>query len=524
MLPGRTYRPEEILHLLRKRIWFVIVPWALVASGTAGVARLLPDVYKATAKIQYVPPRVLDAVARQSGNVQTLTDRLRATEQVILSRTRLERLVREFNLYEQDQKNKIMEDIVTSMRRDIVTAPLKGDVFTVQYKGSNPVTVMKVTERLASYFIEESLKEGQRRAEGTSSFVEAEVEEKHRQLLEIEDKVRQYKIQHSGELPQQMGANVQAVAGLQNQLQQLGMSMQQDFNRRKDLDRKIDELENQAGPDASPLPITPPQDPSALNGTAQQNLNTARQMLAQVIASGKKETHWEYQKWSRAVQQFQKEVDAQATQTPVSTVAALPPAEAARLRQLASYREEREQLGQAIEQKQNQEKQIRDKVAAYQAKVDQAPLRDAELTDMTREYDTIKAIYESYLGKREAAATSVNLERRQIGEQYTLLDAAQVPQRPDSPDRGLINIFGISGGFALGLALVALLEYRDNTFKTDSELGGALSLPVLAVVPLMMSDVERRAQFRRRLIMNLGLGSTVAVCIAVLAYSIIFMR
>ena len=78
-----------------------------------------------------------------------------------------------------------MEDIVARMRRDIRTAPLKGDVFQVQYTGENPVTVMKVTERLASLFLEESLKDGQRRAEGTVSFLEARIKETAERLVAV---------------------------------------------------------------------------------------------------------------------------------------------------------------------------------------------------------------------------------------------------------------------------------------------------------------------------------------------------
>ena len=116
------------------------------------------------------------------------------------------------------------------------------------------------------------------------------------------------------------------------------------------------------------------------------------------------------------------------------------------------------------------------------------------------------------------------LERRQIGEQFNLLDAARLPERPFSPNRILISLFGILGGLAVGLGLIALLEYRDSTFKTDSELAGVLALPVLAVVPLMRSDAERRAEFRKRLLLNLGLGSTVLVCLAVLTYTFVFVR
>jgi polysaccharide chain length determinant protein (PEP-CTERM system associated) len=519
MLPGKTYKPEDFLHIIRKRIWVVLVPWALIASGTAGVVRLLPDQYRSQAQIQVVPPRVPGSIM-PAANQSTVMDRLRATEAVILSRTRLERLIKEFNLYEEERKTKIMEDVVTLMRRDVKTLPTKGDIFQVSYTGRNPVTVMKVTDKLASYFIEESLRDGQRRAEGTSSFVEAEVEEKHRQLLEIEDKLAKYNIRHSGELPTQVGSNLQAVANIQTQISNLTQSMTNDMNRRRDVERQIADLETESGPTA----VVSTVDPATMSGSAVQNLNFAKTQLDLVIAKGLKPTHMDYVKWERLVKQYQKEVDAQALRTPVSSTAGLPPAEQARQKKLVALREEVEMLKGQIKQKEAQEKQLRDRALQYQAKVDSAPIRTAELTELMREYDTVNGIYKSLLAKREAAAMSVNLERRQIGEQFTLVDAAQVPQKPVSPDRFTLNLLGLGAGLVVGIFLVALLEYRDSSFKTDNELAGLLSLPVLAVVPLMLSDAERRAQFRRRLFLNLSLGSVVAVCLAVLTYSFVNLR
>jgi len=152
------------------------------------------------------------------------------------------------------------------------------------------------------------------------------------------------------------------------------------------------------------------------------------------------------------------------------------------------------------------------------------PTREAELIELTRDYNSLNGIYQGLVGQREASNASLNLERRQIGEQFNLLDAARLPEKPYSPNRTLINLFGLLGGLGVGLGLVALFEYRDRTFKADTELAGILSLPVLAVVPLMRSPAERRIEFRRRIIVNLGLGSTVALCVAVLAYSFVFVR
>jgi uncharacterized protein involved in exopolysaccharide biosynthesis len=156
-----------------------------VGLGTGYMyGRAQPVLYRSSAIIQVVPPRVPEAFIKASTPI-SLSDRLRATEAAILSRTRLEKLIQEFNLYPEQQKTELMEDVVAKMRRDIATAPLKGDVFQLQYIGRNPVLVMKVTERLASLFLEESLKAGTRRAEGTSSFLEAEVEEAARRLAEV---------------------------------------------------------------------------------------------------------------------------------------------------------------------------------------------------------------------------------------------------------------------------------------------------------------------------------------------------
>jgi uncharacterized protein involved in exopolysaccharide biosynthesis len=202
-------------------------------------------------------------------------------------------------------------------------------------------------------------------------------------------------------------------------------------------------------------------------------------------------------------------------------MAGLSPNEQLRQGRLKQWKDELEQVKKNIAANQAEEKRLRTLSDSYQARVNNVPIREAEMVQLNRDYETLQAVYKDFLSKRETTQASVDLERRQIGEQFTLIDQARVPERPFSPDRTYINMFGLLGGLALGLALVALVEYRDSTFKTDHEIASVLSLPVLAVVPLMHSADETRALFRRRMLLNLGLGSTVMVCLAVLAYVIV---
>jgi capsular polysaccharide biosynthesis protein len=133
-------------------------------------------------------------------------------------------------------------------------------------------------------------------------------------------------------------------------------------------------------------------------------------------------------------------------------------------------------------------------VAEYQAKLDATPKRESDLTELTRDYTTISATYQSLLTKREEAKLAANLERRNIGEQFKVLDQARAPERPFSPNRPLIDVGGAAGGLFLGLLIVGLLEYRDSSFKSEEDVARVLNLRVLALVPIMSSVTERKSQ------------------------------
>jgi uncharacterized protein involved in exopolysaccharide biosynthesis len=327
-------------------------------------------------------------------------------------------------------------------------------------------------------------------------------------------------MRHSGELPTQAGANMQAIQTIQMNLNAVSQAISADTNTKTMLERQIEALDAQAEPASAPLPGA---DVTTVTGTAAQRLAAAKTQL-QIEQLTKKPDHPTIKWLNDVIARLEKEANAEALRAPVGAGVAASPAEQARLTRLAGYRDDLERVNKQIAANQAEEKRLRALAAGYQAKLDQTPVREAELTDMTREYATIKSIYEGLVAKREQSNMSVNLERRQIGEQFNLIDQARLPERPFSPDRFMINLLGMLGGLAVGLGLVALLEYRDNTFKTDSEIAHVVGLPILAVVPLMQSVPEQRAAFRKRLLLNVGLSGAVAVCLAVLAYSFVFIH
>ena len=155
-------------------------------------------------------------------------------------------------------------------------------------------------------------------------------------------------------------------------------------------------------------------------------------------------------------------------------------------------------IDRQIAYKEAEERRLRGVIATYQARVEAAPKRESELIELTRDYTTLQQLYTGLLAKREDSKIAANLERRQAGEQFRILDPARVPEQPFSPNRTRMNLMGAIAGLALGLGLVALLEYRDTTLRTDDDVLSTLNLPVLAVIPLLVTSVDDRRQKRRR--------------------------
>ena len=119
---------------------------------------------------------------------------------------------------------------------------------------------------------------------------------------------------------------------------------------------------------------------------------------------------------------------------------------------------------------------------------------------LTRDYETQQAAYENLLSKSEQSRGAFDLERRQIGEQFRVLDPARPPVRPTGINRLVVNGLGAVAGLVLGVAFGALLEFRDRTFHSLQDVQEVLQLPIVAQVPFVMLDGDRSRRRRLRLI------------------------
>ena len=246
MIPGKQYSFDTLVQVARRRKWLIILPALLAGVIGAAVVTYLPNVYRSETLILVVPQRVPESYVRSTVTAR-IEDRLQSISQQILSRTRLEQIVTDFNLYAKERADKqLMEDVVERMRtRDIGIDIIKGDAFRVSYKASDPRTAMRVTERLASLFIDESLRDREILAEGTSQFLSTQLDEARRQLVLTETKL-QSPAAHNGELPAQVSEPA-GPAQRRNGAAVAGEDLNRDRERRPLLERQVTDSRGAAG-------------------------------------------------------------------------------------------------------------------------------------------------------------------------------------------------------------------------------------------------------------------------------------
>jgi polysaccharide chain length determinant protein (PEP-CTERM system associated) len=397
-----------------------------------------------------------------------------------------------------------MEDVVQRMRDDIIVKIEGKESFRVSYVSRDARTAQKTTERLASLFIEENMRDRENVAEDTNTFLDAQLEDAKRRLIEHEKKLEAYRTRYGGEMPSQVNANLQAIQNAQAQLQSLADATDRARERRLLLERQNADLQT------DPLPVTPSARPSSPDGppgeSAAQQLQAAQSRL-QILLLHDKPDHPDVRMMQRTIRDLEAKLEAEGQHPeapPVTQKVLATPAETLRQQRIRDLKLQMDDIDRQLADKQEQERRLRAVVTDYQARLDSVPKRESELVELTRDYTTLQASYQSLLVKREDAKLASNLERRNIGEQFKVLDPARAPERPFSPNHRLIELGGTTAGLAMGLLLVGFLEYRDSTFKCEDDVVRLLNVRVLALVPFMISHTERRTQRWRTVLIGVG--------------------
>ena len=503
--PSQGFNLEYYLGVVRRRHLHFLIPlfigWTLVWA----VSWVLPPRYQSSTLIlveqptmpkDYVTPNVSD----------DLQERMQSITQQILSRTRLLHIIDQFNLYAGDHGDRLPDDKVDRMRKDIDIELVRDarnqiTAFNVSFSSPDPHLAQQVTSELTNLFINENLEVRQQQSEGTTQFLEDQLESARKSLAEQEDKIRQFKGLHVGEMPGQLASNLQILSGLQSQLQNdqdaLNAANQQHVYLQTLVEQYRALQASTKAPDGTVTPVGLP----ALD----QELEKQKAQLAD-LRSHYTDRHPDVRKLKDQVAQTEKMRDqllaslktkstdgvAEAGDSAAPAGPSTDPNQASMSLQLQG------QLRSNQVEISNRERDIatlKAKIDDYQARLNQEPIREQQLADLTRGYDQSKANYDDLLKKKNESQMATSMELLQQGERFRVVDAPSFPEKPVFPNRLKFCGIGLGVGIAFGLFVAGALEMFDRRAYDEQELKSLIPVAILAEIPEVASPAdEKRAR------------------------------
>lgn len=523
---------QDYVQILRRRRWLLILPVFVCWSVVWTVCWFLPAVYRSEALILIEQQKVPEHYV-VSNVAADLQERLQSMTQQVLSRTRLRRIIGDLHLYANQWQKQSPDELVERMRKDIkievVDTPNRPEeltAFRIYYSGSDPHLAQQVTSALSSFFIDENLRSREKQSEDTTDFLQTQLEDARKHLEEQEAKLRDFKGQHLGELPTQLTSNLQILSGTQARLQEANERLERAEQQKVYLNSMLSQyqaLSNQIrdgekGDAASPAALD-------------DELDRLKRQLAD-LQSEYTERHPDVVKMKDEIAKTeqlraQNEADLVKPKDAASPDGTAPDSAAkdvsaesevsefkgADPRTVSPVLEIRSQIKSnemEIADRKREIKQLEQYVDQYKGRLNQTPVREQQLADINRDYDQSRANYESLLAKSNQSALSTNLEKRQQGEQFRIIDPPNLPGKPFWPNRLQLSLFGLAAGAVLGFVGAALAESADDRVHKEKDLGDVSRLPVLGIIPSMLTPSERHGR-KWRNVAEVAAGIVVAM-------------
>jgi polysaccharide biosynthesis transport protein len=501
---------QDITQILRKRRWSLILPLAAIFLAAVAAAFLWPPTYRATSTIlieeQEIPREFVAATVTSYAE-----QRLQNLNQRIMSSTRLLDIVNRFSLYADKREKWTTEEMVDRMRKDIKFQTISADVidrrtgrptaatiaFSVSYEGGRADTVLQVANVLASLFLEENLKVREQQTAGTSKFLEEEAANVQQRMAALESKIAGYRGKNINSLPEMLQANLLTQDRLERDITQLNDQLrglkEKDQYLKTQLAAMPPELENREQRAGDP---------------EWTRLNGLRARLADLTSRYSAE-YPDVIKAKFEIVEMEKRV-----QPPIELPAKIPnPAFITLSAQLAGIKSDIDTVNRQIGELSKQVSDLRYRTAA-------TPKVEEGLKALLIDRNNAQLKYDDLMKKLMESRVAEGLEKGQMGERFSLIDPARLPEKPVSPNRLAIILIGLILGIGGGIGTVSLREFADQSARNPEELAHATGMPVLAVIPTIVTLRERRTQLYGNVLTYLGVALAIGLALVLVDFYI----
>ncbi len=491
MLGHRSLNPQDYIDILKRRGWIVLIPLLLLPILAYAFSYTIPPQFLSQTLVLIESQKVPDTLVKPVIS-SDLDSRLASMKEQILSRSSIQPIIDRYNLYGASKMT--MDERLDTARKNIDIKPITSEVshsgglpgFFISFKAGDPRTAQLVCTDITSLFVAENLRDRSDSAEGTVSFLRSQLGDAKRTLDEQDAKLAAFQRQYFGRLPGEEATNGSMLTSLNTQLEAANQAlarMQQDKSYAESL------LAQQTA--------TQTPQPTSSGTIATGPTSSPQQIELQTLLSQRADllTHYtpDYPDVI-AIDRKISELRRQIVRSPAQAAQTSAPGAPSRF-DSPGVQQLRAQLRAAeigIDEKRREQADVQNNIREYQARIESSPQVEEQFKELTRDSQTAQAFYDDLLAKMNTSKMATDLEKRQQGEQFHVMDAANLPEAPFSPKRSVFAIGGLAAGFALGLLIVALLEYRDTALRSERDVWAFTQLPTLAFIAYAEEIPQRK--------------------------------
>ena len=491
MLGHRELTMQDYIGILKRRFWLISISAILFLGVGIGLTYIIPPHYVSKTLVlierQKVPEDYVTPVVTED-----LGSRLASMREQILSRSRIQPIVEKFNLFA--GRENTMDDRIEMTQKAIGIAPIPAGPssygmpgFFITFKAQDARTAQQVCGEITSLFVSENLNAREQSAEGTTDFLKQQLADAKAKLDDQDAKLAAFEQKNFGALPDEEQGNMNTLQSLTSQLDAATQSLGR-------IQQDVTFLEAMVAQQTQDSQST---EPGSSGASVDERKAELKDLIKQKQALELQYTpdYPDVVAISRKIADLQAEIArASAEPAPVPATSTANRSDPPRLLQLkAQLRAAQASMANTKQEQARIEQQIR----TYEARIESRPQVEEQYKQVTRDHETALEFYNSLLKKMNESSMATALEQRQQGEQFRVLDPANLPDEPTFPNPFVFAGGGFAAGLFLGLLLAALLEYRDTSLRNERDIWAFTKLPTLAVIS-RIKDLSQRDQSRTR--------------------------
>ena len=473
-------RFQDYLRIAKRRKLWIIFPAIAVLMMTVIIAWRLPNTYRCQTTILIDPQKVPESYVK-TASTEGIADRLSTILQEVTAPAQLKKLIDTMGLYPELRKREGEQEVIRAMQQAIGVEPVTAfgtqlSAFRITFKGGNAVEVSQVANQIASMFIEQNLKAREQQSYGTADFLESELEKTSKELQDKEGELAAIRSRYIQDLPESEQFHVQESESLRMQLRSVEEHISNDQQQKVYLQSVM----------AASAP-TVDMDIGSANSAHTSQVDALKTKLATLTTK--------YGPKHPDVRRVQAELDElqskQATTLDPDSAPSSAPSPSSRKPYNPVIESQISKLDQDIEDQKTRAASLQQEINFHLSKIESVPIFQQKTAGITRDYDALKARYTQLLDKKLVADTASAMESRQKAERFVILDPAQVPDKPYSPNRPLLLAAGLIVGLMVGIGFAAGVELTDESLHDSREAERILSRPVLTGIPEILTAKQQ---------------------------------